>query len=265
MNKKIYLISALLLLTLSYCSKVPITGRKQLNMVPDNLLLGMSLTNYKEYLTKNPPVASSDASTQLVKRTGTNISGAVENYLKNNGMSKRISDFKWEFNLINNSEVNAWCMPGGKVAVYTGILPYTSDETGLAVVLGHEIAHAVARHGNERMSQQLIAVAGGISLAVAINDKPELTKNIFLTCYNVGSSLGILAYSRMHEYEADKLGLLFMAMAGYDPNKAVNFWEKMSSKSGAKVPEFLSTHPSDANRIKAMRDFMPEAMKHYKK
>ena len=247
------------------CAKVPITGRRQVEFVPESMMLSMSLTNYKDFLTKNPPAPVSDANYQMMMNSGLKISQAVEKFLKNNGMADRVKDFKWEFNLVNNKEVNAWCMPGGKVVVYTGILPLTKDETGLAVVMGHEIAHAVARHGNERMSQQLMVMAGGLSLDIAMQKKPEQTKNIFLSAYGAGSTLGVLAYSRLHETEADKMGLIFIAMAGYDPSNAIEFWERMSKLGGTKPPEFLSTHPSDAKRIADLKKYLPEAMKYYKK
>ncbi len=260
-----FLIGLLLVMFMLSCAKVPLTGRKQIEFVPESMMLSMSLTNYKDFLTKNPPAATNDANYQMVKRVGTNISMAVEKYLNQNGLSNRIKDFKWEFNLVNNKEVNAWCMPGGKVVVYTGILPLTQDEIGLAVVLGHEIAHAVARHGNERMSQQLIVTAGGLSLDLAMQQKPEQTKQIFMSAFGVSSTLGVLAYSRLHESEADKMGLVFMAMAGYDPAKAVDFWERMAKQGGAKPPQFLSTHPNDAARIKVLKAYLPEAEKYYHK
>jgi len=245
------------------CSKVPVTNRKQVKLLPESLLLGMSLTSYQEFLTTNPPAPANDKNTVLVRTVGGKIKLAVINFMKSKGLSKRISNYKWDFNLVNNSTVNAWCMPGGKVVVYSGILNYTQNETGLAVVMSHEIAHAVARHGNERMSQQLMVAMGGVGLSLALSQKPEETKNIFLTCYGVGSTLGLLAYSRTHEYEADKIGMVFMALAGYDPSDAVTFWERMSKVSGAKLPQFVSTHPSDENRIKAIKAFLPTALKYY--
>lgn len=265
MNQTKSVVFLVFILILVSCTKVPITGRKQIDFVPESMMLNMSFTNYKEFLSKNPPVSSSDANTQLVRNTGANISKAVEVYMKQHGMYSRIKNYKWEFNLVNSKEANAWCMPGGKVVFYTGILPITQDETGMAVVMGHEIAHAVARHGNERMSQQLMVLAGGVSLAVAMQKQPELTQNIFLSAFGVGSILGVLAYSRLHETEADKLGLIFIAMAGYDPSKAIEFWERMSKLGGAKPPELLSTHPSDTKRINDLKSFLPDAMKYYKK
>jgi predicted Zn-dependent protease len=181
-------------------------------------------------------------------------------------MISRLNGYQWEFNLVkNDSTPNAWCMPGGKVVVYSGILPYTKDKNGLAVVLSHEIAHAVARHGNERMSQQLLTQFGSVALSEALKQKPAETQGIFNSAYGLGSQLGVLLpFSREHELEADKLGLIFMAMAGYDPQSAVSFWERMSSMGGNKPPEFMSTHPSDSRRISRIKEALPEAMKYYK-
>ncbi|MEO6904678.1 MAG: M48 family metallopeptidase [Bacteroidia bacterium] len=256
----------LILTILIGCTKVPITGRRQLNLLPESEMLSMSLTSYKDFLSKNPPEEATEANVQLVKKVGNKIAKAVEDFMRQKGMSDRIAGYKWEFNLVNNKEVNAWCMPGGKVVVYTGLLPITQTETALACVMGHEIAHAVARHGNERMSQGLIVQAGGTALQVALSQKSELTQNIFLQSYGIGSQLGVLKYSRTHESEADKLGLVFMAMAGYDPSEAVSFWQRMAQSGGGKAPlEILSTHPSDATRIADIKKFLPEAMKYYKK
>ena len=225
--------------------------------------MSMSLTNYQDFLKQNPAVnGTSDA--QMVKNVGAKIQSAVVNYMNQNKMGDRVNSYKWEFNLVNSKEVNAWCMPGGKVVVYSGLLPVTQDETSLAIVMGHEIAHAVARHGNERMSQMMVSQLGGMALDVALSKKSAETRNIFMTSYGAGSQLGLLAYSRTQETEADELGLVFAAMAGYDPQKAVTFWQRMSAQGGSKPPEILSTHPSDATRIKNLQAFMPKAMKYYK-
>lgn len=242
------------------CSKVPITGRKQVNMLPESSLMSMSLTNYQSFLNENSVVSGSDNRAAMVKKVGDRIARATEAYLKQKGNSKRIEGYKWEFNLVNDNTANAWCMPGGKVVVYTGILQHTQDEDGLAVVMGHEIAHAIARHGNERMSQGLMVELGGIGLAVATSDQPEQTRNLFMSAYGVGATVGaILPFSRLHESEADEMGLAFMAMAGYNPEKAVDFWTRMSKSGGASVPEFLSTHPSHDTRIQKIKAYLPEA------
>jgi predicted Zn-dependent protease len=201
----------------------------------------------------------------MVKDVGAKIQLAVEKYMTENNMSDRLEGYDWEFNLVENELVNAWCMPGGKVVIYTGILPVTQDEAGLAVVMGHEIAHAIAEHGNERMSQRLLQQAGAVGLMVAMKDEPVQTQALWLGVYGVGSELAVmLPYSRTHESEADHLGLIFMAMAGYDPNEAPEFWERMAAGKQNEPPEFLSTHPSSETRINNLKSLIPEAMKYYK-
>lgn len=248
------------------CSTVPITGRKQLNIIPAPQILSMSFQQYDQFL-KEHKVITGTPEARMVERVGRKIQKAVEQYFALKGMSNRLSGYEWEFHLVEDKQVNAWCMPGGKVVVYTGILPITKNEVGLAVVLGHEIAHAVAEHGNERMSQGLMVQLGGMALSKALESKPELTRNLFLTAFGVGAQVGVLLpFSRLQESEADHLGLIFMAMAGYNPQEAIKFWERMASMSkGSKPPEFLSTHPSDETRIKNLKKLLPEAMKYYKK
>jgi predicted Zn-dependent protease len=264
--KKIHVVLTLMVLIaiVVSCAKVPISGRRQLRLMPESQLIGMSITAYQQFLDTNNVLPAGNADVMMVRRIGDKIKASVEQYLADNHMSNRVEGFQWEFNVVKEDVVNAWCMPGGKVVVYTGILPVTQDEKSLAVVMGHEIAHAIARHGNERMSQGLALQLGGVALSVAMSEKPALTQNVFLQSYGIGSQLGILAYSRNHEIEADKLGLVFMAMAGYDPQSAIGFWERMSQAGGQAPPELLSTHPSDETRISTLREFMPEAMKYYK-
>jgi len=263
MKTRILAIAAIVLFLVS-CSTVPLTGRKQLNMIPSNELMSMSYQQYGDFLKENPPVHNTPDAL-MVKKVGTNIQHAVEQYLANNKMSDLLDGYRWEFNLVNDNQVNAWCMPGGKVVVYQGILPVTQNETGLAVVMGHEIAHAIAEHGGERMSQELLRTAGSVGLSVALQDQPEETQALWMMAYGAGTEVAaILPYSRLHESEADHLGLIFMAMAGYNPEEAVSFWQRMSaSASGQKPPEFLSTHPSDQTRIANLQKWMPEAMKYY--
>jgi len=245
------------------CATVPLTGRQQLNLVPESEMLSMSLTQYDDFLKSNQ-LSDNQQETAMVQRVGKRIAAAVDQYLKDNGLGDRVKDFNWEFNLVKDSVANAWCMPGGKVVVYTGILPITKNENGLAVVMGHEIAHAVARHGNERMSQEMLVQLGGMGLAAAIAQKPEETKKIYMTAYGIGAQVGaILPYSRSHELEADKMGLMFMAMAGYDPRGAVDFWTRMEANGGSGMPEFLSTHPVDSHRIAQIKQDLPEALKYY--
>lgn len=245
------------------CSTVPLTGRNQVNLMPESSMVEMSLTSYDQFLDTNQ-VSTDKQQVAMVKRVGKNISTAVEKYLKDNGYESYLQYFQWEFNLVESDVPNAWCMPGGKVVVYTGILPLTKTEAGLAVVMGHEIAHAVARHGNERMSHSMLVQMGGVAIGEAIKEKPEQTQAIFSAAYGLGAQMGVmLPFSRQHEYEADKMGLIFMAIAGYNPQEAVDFWKRMSENSGQKPPEFLSTHPVDTKRIAALQEIMPEAMKYY--
>lgn len=260
-----YLLLAIALsVFVSSCATVPITGRSQLSFIPDSTMLSMSLQQYDQFLQES--TLSDDAeATAMVKDVGVRIQGAVEQYFTENNMAQELQNYAWEFNLVESDDVNAWCMPGGKVVVYTGILPVTQDETGLAVVMGHEIAHAIAKHGAERMSQELLVQMGGIGLSVALESQPEETQQLWMTAFGVGAQFGaLLPYSRMHESEADYLGLIFMAMAGYDPNEAVGFWERMAAESGGqKPPEFMSTHPSDATRIRKIQEALPEIMNTY--
>ena len=248
------------------CSTVPLTDRKQLNLIPTSTMLSMSFQQYDEFLKTNKLSKNQDQ-TQMVKRVGTRIQKAVEQYFTGKNMSHELRNYNWEFNLIESKEMNAWCMPGGKVAVYTGILPITKDEAGLAVVIGHEIAHAISKHGNERMSHGLITQMGGLAISKALKNKPEQTRNLWMTVFGIGTQVGaILPYSRLHENEADHLGLIFISMAGYNPNTAVEFWERMTKKKGGKAPpEFLSTHPSDETRIRKIKALLPEAMQYYKR
>ena len=259
---KNFIITSLLLVLLG-CSTVPKTGRSQLELVPDGQMVSLGQSSYRQFLSENK--LSTDAEkTAMVKRVSQKIASAVEQYLTQENRLKNIEGFNWEFNLVESKEVNAWCMPGGKVVVYTGILPFTQDETGLAVVLGHEIAHAVAHHGNERMSQGLIAQLGGTALQVALARKPQQTQQLYMTVFGAAANVGyLLPYSRLQESEGDYLGLIFMAMAGYDPQAAVPFWERMAAQGGSKPPEFLSTHPSGETRLKNLQKNMNEALSYY--
>lgn len=249
----------------SACSTVPVTGRQQLSLISSAEMLSMGHQQYDEFLKTNAVVPAGDSRTVMVKNVGRRIQSAVEQYFRQNNLA--LSGYGWEFNLIDNKEANAWCMPGGKVAVYTGILPITNNEIGLAVVMGHEIAHAVAEHGDERMSQGLLAQLGGAALSQALSQKPQETQQLWMTVFGVGVTYGaLLPFSRVQEREADHLGLIFMAMAGYDPNEALRFWQRMAQQSNRSAPpEFMSTHPSDESRIAGIREYLPEALRHYKK
>lgn len=248
------------------CSTVAITGRNQLNNIPDSEMLSSSFQQYDEFMSANKQSADSKNS-EMVKQVGLKVAQAVQTYFAANNIKAELNGYRWEFNLIESPDINAWCMPGGKVVVYTGILPLTQNESGLAVVMGHEIAHAVAKHGNERMSQMLLTQLGGMALSEALSSQPEQTRSLWLGAYGIGAQVGvILPFDRTQESEADRLGLVFMAMAGYDPNVAVGFWERMAAKNnGQAPPEFLSTHPSDKTRIEDIHNYMPEAMSYYKK
>lgn len=262
--KKIILSIAILSL-LYACYKVPFTGRSRLNLVNDLQLQQEAEIGYKQLLSdpKIKVAPNNSVETQRVKRVGQNIANAVTHYMNQNGFENEIANYKWEFNLIESKEINAWCMPGGKVVVYTGILPVTKDDAGLATVLGHEIAHAIAQHSAERASQILLAQVGNNVLEVATNNSKYA--QYINQAYGIGGQLVILKYGRNQESEADKMGLSFMAMAGYNPNAAVNFWERMAQASSnqAKPPVFLSTHPADETRIAQIKKDIPEAMKYY--
>jgi predicted Zn-dependent protease len=254
------------LIFLSSCQTVPVTGRQQLSFVPSSTILPMSFNSYADFVSKHKVIENTPQA-QAVKRVGTRIQHAVERYMAERNMLDRLNGYQWAFNLVEDKQINAWCMPGGKVVVYSGILTVTGDETGLAVVMGHEIGHAIANHGGERMSQDLLAQMGGMALSEAISTRPQETQKLFMGAYGLGSQIGVLLpYSRIQESEADHLGLIFMAMAGYDPQHSVEFWQRMASKQqGAAPPEFLSTHPADTTRIRDIERLIPEAMTYYKK
>ncbi len=252
------------LLTIA-CTSVPVTGRRQLKLVGDNTLMQMSFQQYNSFLRENK-ISTNQQQTAMVKRVGNRIQKAVEKYMAQKGMSDKLDGFAWEFNLVEDNQLNAWCMPGGKVVVYTGILPACKTETGLAVVMGHEIAHAIAQHGNERMSQGIMQQLGGVALNVALMNKSEEARALWMAAYGAGSQVGMmLPFSRKQESEADEIGLTFSAMAGYDPREAPEFWERMQSASGGNAPpEFLSTHPSSATRIKNLTALIPQVMPLYR-
>ncbi|MEP7165767.1 MAG: M48 family metallopeptidase [Ferruginibacter sp.] len=258
----------LLLSTVAFfigCSTNAVTGRKQLSLFPESTLQQEALTQYQSFLSQNKVVSqSSSKDAEMVKRVGTRIAQAITTYYGQKGLSKELDGYKWEFNLVDNKEVNAWCMPGGKVVVYTGLLPVTQNEAALAIVLGHEITHAVAHHGNERMSQGALAQGLEIvgNIATSGNSKYNtLFNNIFAPTAQIGV---LLPNSRNQEYEADHFGLIFSAMAGYNPREAIPFWQRMAQGGGKGGPEFLATHPSDENRIAKLQGYMEEALTYYK-
>ena len=261
-----YVFFMLLLCYVVACAEVPITHRKSLHLVPESELLTMSLQQYDEVLKKSK-LSTDQQKVQMVRKVGFKIAKAAEAFLAETGQSANIKNYQWDFNLIEDDKtVNAWVMPGGKAAVYTGILPYTQNETGLAVVLGHEVAHALAGHGNERMSDALMTQMGGMALSVALSSQPQQTQQLFATVYGVGANVGfLLPYSRLHESEADRIGLTLMARAGYDPQEAIPFWERMNKQEGQRPPQFLSTHPAPETRIADIKKFMPEALPYFEK
>jgi len=265
--KRLHFISAVAIsATLLSCSQVPLTGRSQLSLVDDAVLQEQASQAYNQFLSDpSTRVISSGTNAQRVKNVGNRLATAINKYMRANGYGNKYN-YNYEFNLVDSKEINAWCMPGGKVAVYSGILPVTRDDAGLATVMGHEIAHAIAQHASERYSQMTLAEAGGGILGAAVGGKSEGTQQVIAQLYGIGGQLALLKYSRNQESEADRLGLIFMAMAGYNPDNAVAFWQRMAAaKEGSGAPpEFLSSHPSDATRIAAIQKLLPEAKQFYK-
>jgi predicted Zn-dependent protease len=262
-------ISAIFLLTtISFaCSRNPLTGKSQFTVFPESELQAMANQEYTQFLSSNKVVSSSgNKDAEMVKRVGQRITNAVVAYYKENGMGDKLEGYKWEYNLVSDPAVNAWCMPGGKIVVYTGLLPITQNEAALAAVMGHEVCHALLQHGNQRMSQQMGAQVVQTGLQVALANKPQETQNVFMSAFGLGTQVGvILPFSRKHELEADRYGLIFAAKAGYNPQEAIALWQRMEKAGdGQKPPEFLSTHPAEGNRIAQLQKYMPEALKYYK-
>lgn len=261
---------AFLLLTILVfvsCSKNPLTGKSQFTLFKESEMQTMATQEYQQFLSSNKVVSGpSNKDAEMVRRVGQRITRAVEAYYTEKGISGKLTGFKWEYNLVDSKEVNAWCMPGGKIVVYTGLLPITQNEAALAVVMGHEVSHALLQHGNQRMSQQLGAQVVGAGLQAAIASKPAETQNAYLTAFGIGAQVGVLLpFSRKQESEADEYGLYFAAMSGYNPEEAIALWERMEKASnGQKPPEFLSTHPSEGRRIEQLKKLMPKALAMYK-
>ncbi|GAB3698706.1 M48 family metallopeptidase [Spirosoma flavus] len=271
--KKAIIVMLSIAFAVTACEKVPLTGRKQLILVPNNDMLAMSFTQYKAFLDTSKVVSTSNSDAEMVNRVGNRIRQAVETYMNTNGYNKRLEGFQWEYHLVQSGQVNAWCMPGGKIVVYSGILPYTQNEAGLATVLGHEVSHAIAEHGNERMSEGLVAngllSAGQVATGIATSARTPQTQAIFQQAIGVVGPLAYqfgrgLPHSRKQESEADHLGLIFMAMAGYNPAEAITFWQRMAKAGGGKASsEFFSDHPSDERRIADLQKLLPDAQKYY--
>ena len=251
------------LMLLAGCSSVPLTGRKQVLLVSDQEVLSSSLTQYNDYI-KTATKSNNAKQSAMVTRVGQKIAAATEQYLRQNGLESEVKNFAWEFNLVKDQQLNAFCMPGGKIVVYEGLLGIVSSDDELAVVVGHEVAHAVAKHSNERMSQQLMAQYGAAILGQAVSNRSTAVQQLATSVYGIGAQYGVmLPYSRKHESEADYMGWVFMTMAGYIPDVAVGFWQKMSAGGSGSVPEFMSTHPSDATRIAEIKKWLPEIKAKY--
>lgn len=249
------------------CAENQVTGRKQLILLPERELQAMAGQQYKQFLSESKIVpANVNKDAEMVRRVGTRIAYAITKFYEDQGKKEILDGYTWEFNLVDNKDVNAWAMPGGKVVVYSGLLGVTQNEAALAVVMGHEIAHAIALHGNERMSQGIMQQLGGVALSIAVANKPAETQNLFMQAYGIGSTVaGTLPFSRKQELEADQFGLRFAAMAGYNPQEAIPFWQRMAQAGGGqKPPEILSTHPSDETRIERMKVYVQEALPYYK-
>jgi len=252
-------------LLLTSCGSVPITGRKQLNLVSDSEVLASSLSQYNSYM-QGAKRSGNTTQSAMVTRVGKKIAAATEAYLNANGLADEVKNFSWEFNLVQDDQLNAFCMPGGKIVVYEGLMKIISSDDELAVVLGHEVAHAVAKHSNERMSQQMLAQYGAQVLSGALSNKSAAVKTIAGQVYGIGAQYGMmLPFSRKHESEADYMGLILMTMAGYTPDVAVGFWQKMSAGGSSSTPEFMSTHPSDKTRISDIQKNLPDIKEKYGK
>lgn len=265
--KKVYIPLVAFCMFLAACTTNAITGRKQLSLVSEASLQQEAVSQYQSFLSENKVVsATTNKDAEMVKRVGKRIAAAITKYYKDKGLTHELDGYNWEFNLVESPEVNAWCMPGGKVVVYTGLLSVTQNEAALAIVLGHEITHAVAHHGQERMSEALLAQVGNVAGDIFTKNDPKVN-NIFNAIYAPTTQIGVLLpNSRKQEYEADHYGLIFAAMAGYNPRVAIPFWKRMAALKDKdnQPPEMLSSHPLDEKRIKAIEGFMPEALKYYK-
>ncbi|TMI62493.1 MAG: M48 family metallopeptidase [Bacteroidetes bacterium] len=266
MIKKVF-VSFLIAASVISCSKNPISGRSQLHLVPEQELQTMAATQYRDFLSQNRVVSSSsNRDAEMVVRVGRRITQAVQGYLNTHGKENLIQGWNWEYNLIEDKAANAWCMPGGKIVVYTGLLPISQNEAALAAVMGHEVSHAILQHANERVSQGLVQELGGVALSIALSNSSAQTQNMAMAAYGAGSTVGVLLpFSRNHELEADRFGLIWMAIAGYNPREAIGLWERMERASGGQAPpEFLSTHPSSGRRIDQLNKYMDEALTYYK-
>ncbi len=261
MSKKRVLFAGIVVSAVVFaCATNPFTGKSTLALVPDSQILPSAFAQYDSFLKENKVVTGTADATR-VKTVGTKIKNAAERWLNANGYSGYLDGYKWEYNLVDSKEVNAWCMPGGKIVFYTGILPITKDDAGMAVVMGHEVSHALLNHGQQRMSSDVLTQLGAVGVGAAVGNQSAITQQVAMQAYGVGAQYGVaLPFSRSHETEADRVGLTLMAIAGYNPEVSVAFWERMAAKSGGQAPpEFMSTHPSDATRIANLRALIPGA------
>lgn len=251
-------------LLLESCGSVPFTGRRQLQLVSNEEVIALSLQQYQDFM-RTAPVVKGTPEAQMVSRIGSRIANAVKTFYTNNGYASELDNYTWEFTLVKENSVNAFAMPGGKVVIYTGLLPVTQTEDALAVVIGHEIAHVIARHSNERLSQQVALQYGG-AIAGGLLGNSQAMQQLGGAVFGLGAQYGVMMpYARKQEYEADEIGLILMAIAGYDPRVAVPFWTRMSQGSGGgQVPEFMSTHPTDSKRIARIESIMPNVLQYYK-
>ena len=255
--RKVYAVFFIFLLY-SGCVSNPLSGKKTMAFIGNDELFAMSFTEYSDFLNENK-VITGTADAEMIKRVGVKLAGAAQKWLVSEGQPNYLDDYKWEYNLVQDDQINAWCMPGGKIVFYTGILPITRDETGVAIVMGHEIAHALLNHGQQRMSAGVLQQLGAVGVAVLTGGASENTQALAMLAYGIGSNYaGMLPFSRDHENEADEYGLYLMAIAGYDPDQAAPLWERMAALGGS-GPEWLSTHPSSENRIKHLRELSPKA------
>lgn len=263
MRKSIFLI--LVCMILASCSSVPLTGRKRLMLVSDTEILSASLSEYQTYM-KTATRSNVQDKTQMVTRVGQKVATATEKYLRENGMESEIEKLSWEFNLVKDDQLNAFCLPGGKIVVYEGIMSLVSNDDELAVIIGHEVAHAIAKHSNERMSQQVMAQYGAMALGVALSNKDAVVQNVAQGVFGLGAQYGVmLPFSRKHELEADHIGLVLMTMAGYEPEYSITFWKKMAASTSQSTSEFTSTHPSNEKRIKQLEKLLSDVKQEYGK
>jgi len=268
MHVKTLIIICCLSVVMLGCYTNSITGRSQLSLVSETEVQTMAKTEYRQFLNKSKIVnTATNKDAEMVNRVGKRITNAITKYYTEQGLISELNGYEWEYHLVDSKEVNAWCMPGGKIVVYTGLLPITQNEAALAVVMGHEVAHALARHGNERMSQGLLQQLGGVALSTALSTKPQQTQSLFMTAYGISSQVGVmLPHSRKQELEADKFGLRYAALAGYNVREAIPLWQRMEKLGqGQKPPEFLSTHPAEEKRIKELNKIMDETIRDYYK